>query len=244
MNQKISIIIPTLNEERVIGDTISKLRTSFSTPHEIVVSDGKSSDKTAELARAAGADTVVVYDKPERQTIAMGRNDGARASHGEFLVFLDADCTIPDPDRFFAKILDHFERDPKLVAVNVAIRVLPEHETFADWAIYNLFNDYLWFVNNVLHFGMAAGEFQMMRRSAFDTIGGYNAKLVASEDIELFQKLSRIGNVRYEKGLVIYHTGRRAHKVGWPKLLSLWIANSISMWFKGRAYVDEWEPIR
>ena len=239
----ISIIIPTLNEEKTLGNTLAKLRGRFSTPHEVIISDGKSSDRTVEIARA-GADKVVAYDRPERQTIAQCRNDGARAAVGEFLVFLDADCTIPDPDVFFKKILAHFERDPELIAVNVAIRVLPEAETFADWAIYNLFNDYLWLMNNVLHVGMAAGEFQMMRTTAFKQVGGYNEKLVASEDIDLFARLSKVGKVRYEKGLVIHHTGRRAHKIGWPKLLSLWIMNAVSMWFRKKAFVSEWKPIR
>lgn len=240
----ISIIIPTLNEEKYIGDTVRRLRDGFTLPHEIIISDGKSTDRTVELARTAGADKVVEFTDARRQTIAEGRNDGACAASGDYLVFLDADCTIPGPDHFFPSILAHFERDPELIAVNVAIRVLPEYETFADWAVYNLFNDFLWLVNNVLHIGMAAGEFQMIRKSAFDRVGGYNQALVASEDIDLFRRLSAIGRVRYEKGHVVYHTGRRAHKIGWPKLLSLWMLNSVSMMWKGRAFVGEWKPIR
>jgi len=239
----ISIVIPTLNEESVIDGTLSHLKSKLSISNEIIVSDGASKDRTAEIARRH-ADQVIVYAGTKRQTIAEGRNDGAHAAHGEFLVFIDADCTIKEPDHFFDKILKHFERDPGLVAVNVAIRVLPEMETTGDWIVFNLFNDYLWFVNNVLHIGMSAGEFQMIRKVVFDKVGGYNGSLVASEDVDLFNRLSKVGRVRYEKGLVIYHTGRRAHKIGWPHLLSLWILNSLSMMFKGRAFVKEWKPIR
>jgi glycosyltransferase involved in cell wall biosynthesis len=241
---KISVIIPTLNEEPFIGQTIRLLKAALSVPHEIIVTDGHSSDRTVEIARAAGADRVVEHDGSHRQTIAEGRNAGARAASGEFLVFMDADCSIPGPDYFFDKVLSHFDRDQKLVALNVAIRVLPGAETFADWAVYNMFNDYLWFMNNILHAGMGAGEFQMARKSAFDSIGGYNEKLVASEDIDLFSRLSKVGRVRYEKGLKVYHPGRRAHKIGWPKLLTLWTLNSLSVQFRGKAFVDEWKPIR
>ena len=239
----ISIIIPTLNEESVIEGTLKGLRTNFSLPHEVIVSDGRSKDRTVEIARS-WSNKVVEHLTPERQTIAAGRNAGAKEALGEFLAFIDADCTILNPDAFFNQIIKHFERDPKLVAVNVAIRVLPEYENWADWLIYNLFNDYLWLVNNVLKFGMSAGEFQMMRKDVFEKIGGYNEKLVASEDIDLFGRLSKVGHVRYEKGLTIYHTGRRAHKIGWPKLLTQWIVNSLSMWIRGRAHSKEWKPIR
>ncbi|MDB5239349.1 MAG: aglE 2 [Candidatus Parcubacteria bacterium] len=235
----LSIIIPTLNEELYIERTVKSIKAALTPPFEIIVSDGQSRDHTVEVAKAC-ADKVVEYTGVTRQTIAAGRNAGAKAATGEFLVFMDADCSIPGPDFFFGKILKHFARDPKLVAVNVAIRVLPGSETFADWAIYNLFNDYLWFVNNVLHIGIAAGEFQMVRRDVFDRIGGYNEALPAAEDVELFNRLSKVGRVRYEKGLKIYHTGRRVHKVGWPKLLWQWNMNTIFMALTGHAYSKSW----
>ncbi len=241
----ISIIIPTLNEEKFISQTVKSLKAALTAyPYEIVVTDGLSKDRTAELAREAGADKVIVHDGSHRQTIAEGRNAGAAVATGDFLIFMDADCSIPGPDFFFDKILKHFERDPGLTAVNVAIRVLPGAETFWDWVIYNLFNDYLWFVNDVLHIGMGAGEFQMIRRRAFDQVGGYNPALVAAEDIDLFGRISKIGKVRYEKGLKVYHTGRRVHKVGWPKLLLQWNMNTIYMKLFGHAWTGEWKPIR
>lgn len=236
----LSIIIPTLNEEKYIARTVSSLKAGLNLPHEIIITDGHSHDGTVTIAKTAGADQAVVHDGQSKQTIAAGRNAGAAVASGEFLIFIDADCTIPEINHFFDKIVHHFERDPELVAVNVAIRVEPGQETWADWMVYNLFNDYLWFVNNILHYGMAAGEFQMIRRSAFEKLHGYNPTLVAAEDIDLFARLSKIGRVRYEKGLKVYHSGRRAHKVGWPKLLSLWFLNAVSMNLRGKAWSQSW----
>lgn len=240
----ISIIFPTLNEEAFIGQSIRSLKSRFnSIPYEIIVSDGKSKDRTVQIAEEAGA-KVIAYTGEKRQTIAQGRNDGAKAASGEFVAFMDADCSIIEPDHFFGKIMEHFKRDPKLVAVNVSIRVLPEFETFADRWIFKLFNHYLWLMNNVLHIGMSAGEFQMIRKDIFDSLHGYNETLVASEDVDLFARLAKVGKVRFENSLTIYHTGRRGHAVGWPKLLSLWILNSVWMMTTGHAYVKEWKPIR
>src|SRR5438874_2570272 len=47
----ISIIIPTLDEEKVIGRTLSLLKSQLTIPHEIIVSDGASKDKTVEIAK-------------------------------------------------------------------------------------------------------------------------------------------------------------------------------------------------
>ena len=52
----ISIIIPTLNEEKIIEATLCTLTSTLTIPHEVIVSDGGSSDRTVELAKKyAGA---------------------------------------------------------------------------------------------------------------------------------------------------------------------------------------------
>jgi GT2 family glycosyltransferase len=100
-------------------------------------------------------------------------------------------------------------------------------------------------MNEVLGKGLApGGEFQMVRAETFRKLGGFNEKLVASEDIEFFRRLSALGKVKLDRQMVVMHTGRRAHKIGWPKLLTLWFLNTMWMTFLGRAFVGEWKPIR
>ncbi|MEA2715616.1 MAG: hypothetical protein QOG91_644 [Candidatus Parcubacteria bacterium] len=239
----ISIIIPTLNEESVIGETLADLKSRLTIPHEIIVTDGKSTDRTVEIARTY-ATAVVTYAGSARQTIAEGRNDGARAAHGEFLAFMDADCRFADPDAFFTEALTHFDADPRAAGLTVAIRVLPRMETAADKIVFIIFNNYLRLVNNVFGLGISAGEFQMIRRSAFDKVGGYRPELVASEDIDIFYRLSKMGRIVFDSSITVFHTGRRAHKIGWPKLIATWIMNSFYMWTTGRAYSKEWKVIR
>jgi glycosyltransferase involved in cell wall biosynthesis len=239
----ISIIIPTRNEESIIEKTLKSLKAGLLIPHEIIVTDGASADKTVELAKMY-ADKVVEHNSPNRQTIAEGRNAGAAVATGEFLVFMDADCSLMNPDYFFKIALEDFN-DPKLVALTGWLRVLPEFETFADKVIFNAQNIWMMFLNDVLHYGVSpGGEFQMMRTEAFRKIGGFNAHLVAAEDIELFGRLGKEGCIRLDRRLKVFHTGRRAHKIGWPKLLSLWFLNTVWMMMFKRAYVKEWKVIR
>ena len=240
----ISIIIPTRNEEKIIAVTLLAFKNKLTLPHEIIVTDGASTDKTVELVKMY-ADKVVEHTGPNRQTIAEGRNAGAAVATGEFLVFMDADCSLVNPDEFFKIALDDFKKDDKLVALTGWLRVLPEFETFADKVIFNTQNFWMMFLNNVIHIGVSpGGEFQMMRAETFRKVGGFDAHLVAAEDIELFGRLGKEGLIRLDRRLKVFHTGRRGHKIGWPKLLSLWFLNTVWMMLFKRAYVKEWKVIR
>jgi glycosyltransferase involved in cell wall biosynthesis len=239
----ISIIIPTLNEEKRIEMTLGRLKENFTLPHEIIVSDGKSKDRTVELARKH-IQKVVEFSGAHRQTIAEGRNDGARVADGDILVFMDADCIIVDQNTFFSTLLAMFSADPTLMAITTNLNPLAEEANFFDYAISFCTNKTYQFFNNVIHKGAALGEFQMMRRSAFDTLGGYNPKLVAGEDIDMFNRLSKIGRTYFSPHTAVYHSCRRAHSIGWPRLLFAWFMNTVWLTFFGRAYHKEWEPIR
>ena len=239
----ISIIIPTKNEEMIIAATLANFKNEMTLPHEIIITDGASTDRTVEISKMY-ADKVAEHKGPDRQTIAGGRNAGAALATGEFLVFMDADCSLVNPDEFFKTALEDF-KDDKLVALTGWLRVLPEQETFADKVIFNAQNFWMMFLNDVLHYGVSpGGEFQMMKAESFRKVGGFNASLVAAEDIELFGRLGKEGRIRLDHKLKVFHTGRRAHKIGWPKLLSQWFLNTVWMMLFNRAYVKEWKVIR
>ena len=239
----ISIIIPTLNEETVLEKTLKNLKEITDFPCEIIISDGRSNDGTLQIAEKY-TDKVVVYGEKERQTIANARNLGAKIAQKKFLVFLDADSTIRNPNQFFRQAIEEFNENEKLLALTVSVRVAKEAETWGDRLFFSILNISHIFNNNLLNNGMAPGEFQMIRRDAFDKVGGYNEKLVASEDYDMFFRLSRIGKTKILKNLTIWHTGRRAHKIGWPKLFFQWMLNAIWVILFKKAYSKEWEVIR
>lgn len=239
----ISIIIPTYNEEKAIGKTISDFKAKLTLPHEIIVTDDKSTDRTAEVAGAARADLVLVPEA-KHVTIAANRNDGAKYARGEYLVFIDSDSTIAEPDAFFGRALSLFDADPKLVAITGKLGVWSELETISDKIIYFIFNAVHYVKNNVLKMGEASGKFQMMRRSAFDTVGGYREDLVTREDGDMFSRLAKIGRTHYDSKLVVLHMGRRAHRIGWPKLLYVWMLETFWVAVFGKSRVKEWVEIR
>ena len=65
----LSIIIPTREEEKAIGATISRLKSGLTLPHEIIVSDGHSSDRTVEIAKSFGAKVIVKKTPSETKKV-------------------------------------------------------------------------------------------------------------------------------------------------------------------------------
>ncbi|MEJ2730108.1 MAG: glycosyltransferase [Deltaproteobacteria bacterium] len=239
----ISIVIPTLSEEKVIGKSLQTLKSDMTIPHEIIVSDGGSTDKTVEIA-GQWADRVIIYSGTGRQTIGYGRNDGAAVAKGEFLVFMDADSRINNPDAFFAEAMKQFEEHPEVVALTSKVRVYPEDETRMDRIVFSVLSFNIRVLNNLLHRGESVGEFQMMRKETFDKLGGFRSHLVTREDADMFLRLSQVGRTMFDPQLLVYHSGRRAHRIGWPKLLFDWAVNTIWVALFDKAFAREWKVIR
>src|SRR5687767_1233272 len=100
---KVSVIIPTINEETGIQKLVDYLhRQGGKHLHEVLVCDGGSSDKTVELATAAGAR--VINCKKGR---AVQMNVGAKEATGDILYFLHADSW--PPENFIDLIVDSIQ---------------------------------------------------------------------------------------------------------------------------------------
>ena len=85
----ISIIIPTLDEERSLPPLLAAILQERAA-HEVIVVDGGSQDRTLEVARDRGVRTLV--SRPGRGAAI---SNGAEASRGDVLFFLHADSTLP-----------------------------------------------------------------------------------------------------------------------------------------------------
>ncbi len=83
----VSIIIPAYNEEHSIGNIVRKIRDIYPDYHIIVVDDG-STDKTADLAKNAGAQ---VHSHPYNIGNGAAVKTGIRISRAQYLVFMDGD---------------------------------------------------------------------------------------------------------------------------------------------------------
>ena len=184
----LSVIIPAFNEERFLPQTLDHLRRA--TEHlgavsgrdvETVVVDNASTDRTAEVARAAGARVVPV---PEHN-IARVRNAGARAASGDLLLFLDADTLVPED--LLGRIARVME-EPACAGGAVDLDYRPARPPIKVYLR-------LWRLLG-LSLGMAQGAAQFCRRDAFAALGGYDESLYMGEDVDFYWRLGRFARAR------------------------------------------------
>jgi glycosyltransferase involved in cell wall biosynthesis len=180
---KISIVVPAFNEERGLAETLRSIRASAASfdAHgwrwELIVCDNNSTDATAAIARAEGADVVF---EPHNQ-ISRARNAGAAAATGDWLVFVDAD-SHPTPG-LFADMAEAVRQGRclaggSLVRVNVG-DLLPGI-VVAGWNRISRLTRW------------AAGSFIFCDAEAFREVGGFTLELYAGEEIDLFRRLKRL----------------------------------------------------
>jgi len=87
---KVSVIIPTLNEEKSIGETIDQIPKDFANL-EIMIVDGLSKDRTVEIAKGKGARIVM----EKRRGYGRAYKTGFAEAKGDIIVTLDGDTTYP-----------------------------------------------------------------------------------------------------------------------------------------------------
>lgn len=180
---KISVIVPAFNEEKLIGKSLGAINEAcgaFSEAnfeHEVVVCDNNSTDRTAELARAAGARVVF---EPVNQ-IARARNAGAGAAVGDWLVFVDADSF---PSRRLFSETARAITCGRVLAGGAPVKMDEFH--WRGW-----FFGMLWNLISRLR-RWAAGSYIFVETAAFRQLGGFDQSLYASEEIELSIRLNKL----------------------------------------------------
>lgn len=170
----VSIIIPVLNEEDVIGSLLKQLQSCREQGHEVIVVDGGSSDKTSLIARPLA--DIVIHSEPGR---AVQMNAGAVKARGDVLWFLHADSVIPE--NALLHILQALNShgwgrfDVKLSGAHFFFRVI---ETMMN-------------LRSCIS-GIATGDQGIfVKKNYFDLIGGYSI-IPLMEDIDLSKKLKTI----------------------------------------------------
>lgn len=211
----ISIVIPSFNEEERIEQCLASL-TKQDLPRcefEIIVVDGGSKDKTRDIAEKY-ADIVFIQTSPK---VGGARNDGAARAKGEIIVTTDADTILP-PD-WLSRIKKGFE-NPDVVMIYGP--VTPIENT-----IKNKF--YLFLANKFAHIGYLTGTvlYTLGCNSAFRTESFKKAGLYrisdAGDDLEIANRMRKLGKVRYDRKLYVGFSMRRYDQFGAFRSIYEWI---------------------
>lgn len=234
----VTVVIPVRDRTAELDALLGSLRvdaaTTGSSPAAVVVvddgsavpigQDGPSASKGAPEPVGAAAVTVLRHDTPLGP--GAGRNTGARVARTELVAFLDSDCAV-EPG-WLEPLLGHFE-DPAVAAVAqrvVAIDpVVVDPVAVAPAASVGRGSGVLFAYErerSPLDLGVEPGRVQpgtrisyvpsaalVVRRDAFDSIGGFDESLRVGEDVDLVWRLVGSGHrVRYEPRSRVGHATR------------------------------------
>lgn len=242
-NPQISIIIPALNEEKLLPQTLSQFTKPLKNLYriEVIVSDGGSIDRTLQIAKEL-ADVVIENPPGVKQKISIGRNAGAHAAKGQYFYFFNADTRINDINNFFKLTADEI-KNPRIAALTCNIRVFPEEVIWKDKIYHTFYNTYVRILNS-LGMGMGRGESHIIKRDVFYKAGGYNENMAAGEDYDLYRRIKKYGKIKFMKQLVVYESPRRYRKYGYFKVWWDWTKNSVSVFLRNKSASKEWKEVR
>jgi glycosyltransferase involved in cell wall biosynthesis len=243
----ISVIVPVFNEQILLRSIIDYFTMEFKSRYqlELIISDGGSTDKTVEIAKLF-ADKVAIHSEARKQTIAEGRNKGAELAAGKILVFINGDTIPKEPESFFSYVYflaTDENRLDRLTALACTVKAEPKEMMFKDKLFYLIHNNYVQFLN-LMGLGMGRGECQIINSNRFREVNGYNEKLIAGEDFDLFRRLAQKGKIIFVKELVVYESLRRFRKYGYIKVIWYWTINSLSVMVRGKSISKEWDAVR
>ena len=134
----ISIVIPTLNEEKFLPKLLDSLVVQTKKDFEVIVVDGHSKDKTVEKALSYKKKLPLRVISLKQPSLPVQRNAGANAAKGDWFIFIDAD-SIAMP--YFVERVRSFidEKQPKWFTTWCA----PDSDSVHD-AIFTLLSNIYW----------------------------------------------------------------------------------------------------
>jgi len=217
----LSIIIPTLNEEKVLPKLLKSIEKQDFDDYEIIVADAGSEDKTKKIAEDYGC-KIIKGGLPSK-----GRNEGAEKAQGELLLFVDADEVLTP--NFLSKALKKFKEK------NLDMAAFPF--SFYDQG---KFMNFLANVFGVYTLGFALEKILphatgviLVKKEIHNKIGGFDEEIKLAEDHIYAREASKVGKYGILKSVRFLDSSRRFQRDGWFKTYIKYILAEFYMIFFG-----------
>ncbi len=229
VRRDVSIIIPALNEESTIQQTLQQLTVLNPPPHEVIVIDAGSEDETVDRVKTSfelfsqSIKTKIIFSSKRGRSIQM--NQGADIATGDILCFLHADTWLPNDA---IAIIQKTLTDPKVAAGGFISLMVGSNSTRWGISLHNYLKTYyaplifkpLSFWKGLrLLFG---DQVIFCRRNDFWECGGFDDNLPIMEDGNLCCKLARKGRIRLVNRIV-QSSDRRVARWGAWKATAIYI---------------------
>ena len=184
---EVSIIIPTLNEEKHIRKLLKTLRRQTYKDFEIIIIDGNSKDTTRKIInRFAKLYPKVKLIVEKKKSVGRARNLGAKQAKGKYLLFLDADTLLSR--HFLRKSIIEFE-EKKMDIATADFKPLCKDSSHT---IYSRMQNVIVWLSQFVR-PVAQGAFILVKRSLFDKITGFDEKIKLAEDVNFVERATEYG---------------------------------------------------
>ena len=220
---KISIIIPTKNEERYLPGLLESIKKQTVQPYEIIVADAGSTDRTVEIAKKYGA-KVIKGGLP-----GVGRNNGAKVAKGDIFVFLDADAVLPR-ESFLGDLIRVMMTKRKPVIFRLIVKPYDVDLNTTAWKRIAQYISYYWSFVILLMFKILGQVpptgLMAVTREQFMKTGKFREDHVLGEDSEYGARLRKnFGIVTLPYPLIVSSRRYKDLKVlvGWIFISPLWL---------------------
>ncbi|MEM1548354.1 MAG: glycosyltransferase family A protein [Thermoproteota archaeon] len=224
--KKISVVIPTFNEEKYVERLLVSLcqQTIPREDYEIIIVDGGSIDGTVEICRKY-ADKIVMQETP---TVGGARNDGVKHADAELIFTTDADCIVAP--NILERIIRIFDSHPEVVMVYGIVTPLEKRFRYA--FLLELNNAFVKILYR-LRIYLSVGSSIAFRRKHFKWVRGFPT-VGAGDDYGFSFRMRRVGEVMLDEGLRVYFSMRRYEKYGFARSFYEWLYNVFSELLKRR----------
>jgi glycosyltransferase involved in cell wall biosynthesis len=204
----ISVIVPTLNEAKYIGNLMTSIEKQNYRDFEVIIVDGGSKDRTTEIVRAFGAKTLLLPQTKEFPS----RNAGASLASGEIILFTGADMVFPE--NVFEKIAEKFQDDNLLAVAGPGIPYDAPLIIQLEFSVYNTLRYVFARLPKPFRQYSASTNLLAVRKKTFEEIGGLTSNDVNADGL-LGKKLSSHGKVYFSLiEIRAYQSARRVREMG------------------------------
>lgn len=217
----LTIVIPTKNEERYLPHLLESIKKQTLQPAEVIVADAHSTDGTREVARALGARVV------DGGLISYGRNAGAREAKTDFLLFLDADVELRDPEFLEKAVGEMLERKLDLATCDV----FPLSDQFIDHFLHKAYNTYARAWGAM--YPHAPGFCLLVRRKLHEKLRGFDEQITFCEDHDYARRATAHGVFGFLRSTKIPVSIRRLDRDGRMKIAIKYMLAELHLAFLG-----------
>ena len=203
---KVSVIIPTYNEEKYIISCLDSIMKQEEKPDEVIIVDNNCTDKTIEIVKKYKE---IVIIKEKIQGMIPARNTGFNHAFGDILIKCDADVLLPK--NFVKKVKLDFKKYQDIAGVTVYINFYDSLFLRSTKLYYDV---YMLIAKITIGHYIFGGPAYAVSKKFWEMVKGevcLDDKKV-HEDIDLSIHIGKKGQILFDKSLIAYASGRRIKK--------------------------------